>query len=456
METTFRSEIDDKRRQLDASMEDLPPDQRERVSKLLKAFTTFAGKFKSERFKTSLRKVLMRFYTKPDFEKIVDEARRLTVCRNGVLEVLSTERIVLRDGKPEDYCSKTTNVLFPLSKPVAKLAEIDHYFTQLFGHESENNTKRLLFERWCCSYLIGGNEKKKCLCLEGDSNTGKSELMRYIFLALGEYAIRGSKAMITFNPSGASKSGPAPDLIRTKGIRALNIDELDSKTLLDDAAIRLNTGGDPQPGRDLYGDARSIQDLEQQYKMSMIFNKRPKLADPSVDATWGRFINFGLKSRFMENPRSADHLDGYPETIEEQYRIGRFPIDPRFKEKIKSWGPAILWKWVQMYPDYATKGFPHCQSVVDATADYRRNADLYVEFTQTAIIQSAEGRTTVTQMYTHFKFWFSAKFPASKPHSENIFLMELRNKGVNPDTTTGVFVGWATRQGLIEAPVAVE
>lgn len=425
--TEFRTEIMSVRQQLETELDRMAPAERPQREKDIKGLNVLEKKLKTGTMQKKIVTYLQRIYSKPEFDDICDENRRLTVCRNGILEIVD-DRVILRPGKPEDFCTKSTKVLYPLTPPVKLLEEIEEYWKKLFGPKCKENTLRTWVERWIASYLIGGNEQKLMPFFYGPSHTSKSIFAKYINAALGEYFVKGNKNAITYNPIKASENGPSPGVVRKKGVRSVIYDEMDGKTMLDGGALRQDSGGDTREGRDLFGGSKTMRDFTQQYKSCGICNRLPRQNDPSVDATWERMAVIPFKSLFLfpGNPR-------LPNTEEEQFNQRIFTRDPRVEERVSKWAAGILWLMVHTYPEYAKYGMPKCEIIEYETERYRSSCDLYVDFCKYALSRTNDNTgTTVKDMYNHYKHWFISKVPSSRPPSESDFLSEMAMKSFVP------------------------
>jgi hypothetical protein len=435
--TDFISIIRDHINRLNDRAGVVPAPNRDIIDRKVKALVALLSKLKGGPFKTRLLNCMKRLYVKSNFNSIKDESRHLTVCKNGVIEVSVDRRsIFFRPGKPEDYCTKSTKMMFPTEngaviprdrapqKLLKKLETIDRYFTQLFI--DPKNPEDTSFKNWNrlhrASFLHGGNDLKNFVIFHGPKNSSKSQYEKFILSALGEYAIKGPNSMITF---GAKENigGATPELTRTQGTRVVFIDELDSRTPLDAGKIRKRTGGDSEYTRDLYEGSGTIIDLSQQYRLMATMNKYAPINDPSVDAFWERVNLVTFLVRYLDARK-------VPTDPHERWMKRIYPMDRAFEESIISLAPAMLWMMFHDYSEYARNGLPQCDFIDSETMKYRSSSDFYINFVKSALRENRENTVSTTRMYQHFKNWYNRKFPNSRPPNEPQLQQELANKGI--------------------------
>jgi hypothetical protein len=75
-----------------------------------------------------------------------------------------------------------------------------------------------------------------------------------------------------------------------------------------------------------------------------------------------------------------------------------------------------------------------------ATMSYRAHSDLYLSFIKTGLREDPESQVSIRRMYNHFRSWFIAKFPSSKPPSDPTFQKEMAAKRIQ--AVGNAYIGW--------------
>lgn len=418
----FTKALESHRTNLSARAERVAGFEKQDIDRRLKQLGQLLTKLKSDPFKHRITNSLRRHYLNKTFDSNKDENPRLTVCKNGIIEACRDGSIFFRDGKPEDYCTKWTNIKYPLTKPENTLKELNVWLAQLFIDPAA--PEDLSYHKWMAYYraslLCGGNKEKLMLQMFGETHTAKSLYEKALFCMLGEYAGKGENSDIIFN-SQKSPGSAAPFLARAQGTRLLFYDELDSKTPLDAGAIRKQSGGDTQPHRDLFQKGRDIVESRQQFRIACTYNKEPPINDASVDAFWERIAVAPFTTKWSFTA---------PRDPEEQKRLRIYARDMEFEDRIKHLAPAMLWLAVEDYPKYFREGLPLCDKIIKATRNYRAHSDYYLNFINNALRTNPTSVVTLRRMYNHFRSWYIGRFPNSKPPSDPFFQREMASKHI--------------------------
>lgn len=421
----FRQDLERYRTRLSEKSEKANGFEKRDIEAQLKQVSSIIAKLRNNAAKKRIMESLTRKYMCEKFEEIRDENPNLVVCKNTVIEIRPDRTIHTRQGKPEDYCTKSTGQLYPLQgADPRRLRELDHWMRQIFcpailGQDQSYYTWQAMYR---ASLLEGGNAEKLFVQFYGQSHTSKSQYEKILMGMLGEYAIKGPNALILFNTRHDANAA-TPALSRAAGCRLMFFDELDSTTVIDAGAVRKLSGGDTAYNRDLYQGAKTIKDKPQQQKIAATYNKRPPPNDGSVEAFWERQAVCPFSVRYLYTA-SADP--------NEQYRTGIYPRDVKFEVKIKRLESTMLWLAVQDFNTYAKYGLPPCQYIVNAVNEYRAQCDLYLTFINHALLANSDGRVTTRMLYTHFKNWYMQNFPNSKPPAEPFFQNEMKAKNIIP------------------------
>lgn len=329
-----------------------------------------------------------------DFEEFVDSNPNITGHPNGITEVSYADAIIkFRQGKPEDYVSRTT---------LAKLNLDLHWKHPLvialmnwLGKMFVNNETRQWVIIYLSSAFIAGNLDKLLAFFSGDKDNGKSTLSRLLMKTWGVYAVKFPCSGLT---RGYSDSGaPNPAWARLDRARWAFADEMDEDEHLRNGPCKLVSGNDPFFNRKLFKDGG---DIEPTATVASFTNRVPPFrgADEAVKE---RFVLIPCLSTWMKT--------GYPETEEEQYAQRRFPMEKDFINQVRFLNTAMLWVSYQFFPLWAQSGLDTKPAEIEeATQSYWMENDIYLMYTSDRVEEGNDmDYLTVTQVYNDFETWFN-------------------------------------------------
>ena len=150
-----------------------------------------------------------------NLESMLDENPQLLCFDNGVYDF---EQAVFRDGIPEDYISKSTNIpyikLDEHNKEHVKLErEIKEFMCKLFPNE------RLRIYMWehLASCLLGTNQNQTFNIYTGVGSNGKSVFVKLFSMMLGDY--KGTVPISLITQKRLSIGGTSSEVAQLKGLR---------------------------------------------------------------------------------------------------------------------------------------------------------------------------------------------------------------------------------------------
>jgi putative DNA primase/helicase len=213
--------------------------------------------------------------------------------------------------------------------------------------------------------LLGDAEQRALFLLHGQSGTGKSQFIRVLELAFGDYSETASST--TFNSSSKTAT-LTNDLNDLKGKRFVSVSELDEGELLNEALVKRLTGGDTAKSRGLYQENRQWR---VEFMLWMATNHLPRL-NSDDNAIWRRV------KPILFPTVAADTAGGEITNLGEKI----------FAEE----APGIL-NWildgVRMYQE---AGLGDLDQITEAVTAYRRDVDMVAQFIDAA----AEDHTIIT------------------------------------------------------------
>lgn len=403
----------------DKSTNESNPGARKSYEETIKCINAMIKKLSTSGFRDAVVKIAREFFKDDNFNTYNDENLDTMGWRNGVTECYD-ETITFRGGKLQDYITKSTHNSFP--------SHFDDYHPQLpfmYEYYSMLHTDadlRHFFLKDQGSFLQGGNPEKYFRNLIGKSDASKSQYIKFLQEAFGEYCVDLPNSSITLDRRGNS-GGPDPALEQCKGARLSIVAETSIAEPLDCAKIKKYTGNDRYFNRSLHKEGGSRKLSFKLIHMSNVVAHVPN-SDEAFDI---RNILLWFGSRWVENP---------PATREEQFRLRLFKRDENFVRKIRMHTSAQIYLMFKYYPIYRREGLrnlPAC--VVRDTLAHQQSNDPFFNFIEDKILFVYSDRETKTldasvvmptmDLYAHFKRWFTSNYPQVAPCDQIRFRIEM-------------------------------
>jgi P4 family phage/plasmid primase-like protien len=321
-------------------------------------------------------KMAAQQFCEEDFMNKLNANPFLLGCRNGVLELRAKgadnkERVVFRQGRPEDYVSFLVGHNYPDSEPINYVpydandptqAEIAQIFSMWFP----NADLRRYVLRLLASCLEGANREQCYYTFTGVGSNGKSKLVELMRLTLGDYQTSMASTVMTRKrpESGAAN----PEIMVTKCRRFIYMQEPDDKEPINTSVMKQFSGEDIVEARQLFGEQEKFRIMG---KIFMMCNTLPPVS--SMDqGTWRRIRVVPFESKFPS--------DDNPELL--MGRPNVFPRDPQLDEKLRRWREPFLSLLVHIYEtEYIPFGLnPIPEIVAKASNKYKQSFDIYARF----------------------------------------------------------------------------
>jgi P4 family phage/plasmid primase-like protien len=308
---------------------------------------------------------------------------------------------VFRDGRPEDYLSKSTNINYiPLKDVDPKISKnVDTFIEQLFP------VKELRDYMWqhLSSSLIGTNENQTFNIYTGSGRNGKSMLTALMSKALGDYKGTVPITLITQKRNGIG--GTSSEVVQLKGLRYAVMQEPTKGDKINEGIMKELTGGDPIQGRALYKDMITFVP---HFKLVVCTNTLFDI-NSNDDGTWRRIRVCDFMAKFKENPVNDDEDEPY------QYKV-----DKKLEEKFDVWSEVFMAKMVDIASK--TKGnVEDCDIVMSKSNEYRDGQDYLSEFVKENIEKSQHSVIKKDELYQHFSTWYKEHYGRMVPKGKEIF-----------------------------------
>lgn len=358
-----------------------------------------------------------------------DENPQIMACKDCILECFES-KIIHRQGKLQDYITKSTHINFPTT------FTIDHpkvkFMIKYYGQVHTDPELCHFFLKTLASLLKGGNDEKFFINWIGDANASKSQVLKFLQAAFGDYAVIIPNHIITLN-IGANTGKPEPALERAKGARAAIAAETDRSEKWHVGHIKKFTSGDDYDNRTLNKEGGQRSASFQLIAMSNI-----DLDAPNADEAY--------ESRYVKIPFLSKWVDNAPIDEGEQYSQRRFPVDLTFSTKIKFYAQAQLWLMYYYYPIYKREGIRMLPEIVKTvTLKHQRDIDVIFNFIHDRLqiffigdpknkIPDRNKKSSIFELHRVYKSWYRGAYGNDiSPLDQFKFRDELSRRVGNPD-----------------------
>jgi P4 family phage/plasmid primase-like protien len=353
--------------------------------------------------KTSSKNNIMKeskeiFYDK-DFYSKLNTNNYLIGCNNCIIDFKNKMH---RKGKHDDYISKTTGLdyytmaHYEKTKPEV-IEEINTFMSQLFPEEE---LKVYMWEH-LASTLLGNNENQTFNIYIGTGANGKSKLIDLMGKVLGEY--KGTVPITLITQKRNSIGSTSSEIHQLIGVRYAVMQEPSNGDKINEGIMKEITGGDPIQCRALFKESVTFIP---QFKLAVATNCFPEMT-ATDDGTWRRVRAVEYKSKFTKNPYHD------PQFPKEDYPY-QFAIDTKIDEKFDIWAPVMFSMLVEIA--YKTQGkVKDCDAVMKKSEEYRKEQDVFLEFTSNCIQTSVSGeKLKISIVKDCFKNWYSSNYGNNK------------------------------------------
>ncbi len=370
---------------------------KERYSQQMKQLHEMQMKLYNSGFNDSIMKMCSILFFEEEFATKLNTNTLLFGCSNGVLELRhkaphqSQEKVIFRQGRPEDYASFLAGKNLPDLTAIAytpyeeyvrnrdpRLGEIQDFFTKLFPRpELKKHMLKLL-----AACLEGCNREQLFYFFTGVGSNGKSRLVKLMECTFGEYQTQVQATVFTRKrpESGAAN----PDLIVLKGKRFISSAEPDDKESLNTSRMKQMSGEDLIEARPLYGDQERFRVMG---RIFMLCNHLPPI-NSMDNGTWRRIRVIPFESQFLD----SDH----PDYVAKKPNV--FLKDENLDARIITWREPFLSYLVHIYEtEYIPHGLhPEPAIVKQESEKYKADHDSFAKFRSERIRELKYGFPEVT------------------------------------------------------------
>ena len=357
------------------------------------------------------------FYDEKFLDKL-DQDPYLLCFKNRVVDFKTNE---IRNGRPEDYLSKCTNINYISINEIQHgsiINEIQDFMKKLFPN------KELLRYMWdhLSSTLIGTCKEQTINMYVGIGQNGKSVLVNLMELVLGEY--KGDVPLSLITQQRTKIGGLSPELVQLKGVRYAVIQEPSKGDRINEGIMKQLTGGDPVQARSPY--MVQILTYIPQFKLVVCSNEFMDIQSQD-HGTWRRIRVVDFESLFTEKPIHND-----------EHKPHQFLLDKDIKEKFHSWKEVLASMLVANA--FHTKGnVKDCSKVLASSKSYREAQDSITEFLNSRICKSTHGCISKTLLTEQFREWFACNQGGKAPTMKEVCIQAEKTLGASRN---GIWEGY--------------
>lgn len=384
------------------------------IQKRISHITTLSQKLRRTTDKNNIMREASEIFYDKLFVTNMDTNKYLLCFNNGVIDF---ETKTFRDGNPQDYITKSTNISYipyDEEKYPSEIAYIKKFMEQLFPVKSLN---KYMWEH-LSSTLIGENMNQTFNIYRGSGSNGKSLLAEFMSQTLGEY--KGTVPITLVTDKRNSIGGTSSEIMQLKGIRYAVMQEPTKGAKINDGVMKELTGGDPIQGRALYCD---METFTLQCSLVVCTNVLFDV-DSNDDGVWRRIRLCDFMSKFVD--------PGTPDDPDNPYQ---FPKDKNLKDKLSKYVPIFASMLVKIA--FETNGHVEdCDIVMASSNKYRQGQDHISAFVDEMVRKKEGKKIKKSELCEQFKLWFQEQ-QGSRRSPKGIELCEYMDKKFGKCKTTG-------------------
>lgn len=370
--------------------------------------TKMQAHIKASRKHAGLRAMLANATSRPSIrvkQETLDSDPWIVNCWNGTIDLKAFEHVddqlrgerLLRDHDQTDRITKTLRGNFNLDADDTRWIDFLH---QIHAGDAD----MVEFLQRAVGYCLTGTTREQCFfLLVGLGKNGKTVFREVLRFLWNDYAIE--TPFDTFIPRH-NHGVPRPEIVDLQGSRLIVASEGPERCRLDDAIIKLLTGGEQIAARRLYSD---LVRFHMQGKIWLTTNHKPAVTG-NDEGMWRRLL------LIPHNVQISDDDD-----------------DPLLTRRLQCQADAVL-KWA-LYGlwKYMRHGLEPPQAVRLATQQYRSEQDILGLFLSEYVVTSAESESVTKQdfvlksdLYAAFEKWMKAN--GEKPWASRTLGKNLRER----------------------------
>jgi len=351
-----------------------------------KKLSEICMRLKKTSWKGNIMKECCEHFFDKDFMNKLDRNTNLLCFNNGVLDM--EDNCSFRKGKPHDYISLCTNTAYiPFDKTnkehMTIRKEINKFMNQYFPNPELNS---YMWEH-LASVLRGDNRNQTFNIYTGEGRNGKSKLVEFMGLVLGDY--KGTVPITLITQKRGSIGSATPEIAQLRGLRYAVMQEPSKGMKINEGVMKELTGGDPIQGRALFRDTVTFVP---QFTLVVCTNHLFDITS-NDDGTWRRIRVCDFISRFVDKPskKISDH---------------EFKVDKNISKHFERWRPIFTAMLIEKLKE--TGGLvKDCDIVMAASQTYKAKQDYFAGFYKERIMVDPTTRIKKRDVLNEFTEWYA-------------------------------------------------
>lgn len=330
----------------------------------------------------------------------LDVTPHLAGVTNGVVDLRTGELI---QAKQDQWITKQMGFEYD---PEAQAPRWMTFLDQIMGGNQEMVD---FLQVLLGSTLVAGNKEQILAVMHGIGANGKGVLLNTLLPLVGDYARQVDTT--TFMAQKGNAGSARPDLVRLQGVRLIVGSESSEGEHLDEALIKLLTGGDTIVARSLY--SNKMVEYVPAFTPILVTNHKPIIrgSDYSI---WRRLLLIPFEVVFKGKDR-----------------------DPHLSEKLQSERAGILRWLIDGAVIYNREGLKIPHKVKSATDEYQSDMDLIGRWIDEMCVTGSGYQSTPEDLYKSYTRW--AAHSGLRPVTKIKFGRKLSDRGY------GVYVSNSVR-----------
>ena len=378
----------------------------------------------------------LKFYVEKALDKM-DSNPNLIGFNNCVFDLVKCE---IREGRPEDYITMSTNLELPIhqnelpltvstykrliKERVGKFKHDEKGVREMDKSQWDNGDKKFyhcvkrdikkFFEqilpnqemrKYCIKFIasrLSGNVlDQRFSIITGCGANGKSILIDLIRQVFGEYCVNLPVTLLTQKRKASNAA--SPEKARTKGVRLCYMQEPDSGEKINAGEMKELSGGDVITARKLYGDVFSFKP---QFEMLLMCNEKP-IIDDKTNGAWRRVQVYPFVSRFVEDEK----------LLSDENNI--YKMDKKLSQTLQQWPEVFMAILFQEFEkmDGGMNEDEIPMSIRMETEAYKNQNDIIGTWRTQDLIESSDTVTPFKELYIAFEQWHGENYSSGKTDS---------------------------------------
>jgi P4 family phage/plasmid primase-like protien len=324
---------------------------------------------------------------------------------NGVYDF---EEKKFRKGRPDDYISLSTKIDYikidySNEEHVKMIDLINEFMEKIFPNEDLRN---YMWDH-LASGLIGHNHSQTFNIYTGSGRNGKSKVVEFMELILGDYKKTCPITLITSKRSAIGSS--SSEIAKLKGARYVVMQEPSKGDVINEGIMKEITGDDVIEARALYSNSIEFRPM---FTFCCCTNNLFAIKS-NDDGTWRRIRKCDFASKFIKPSDKEWPPSHVPDDNE-------FECDMELSDKLKQWAPIFASMLVNRAQNTMGK-VKDCDIVKSASNTYRESQDYLSKFFNEKIKEGEKtDKISKSNIIVEYKEWWKIEKPSEKmpPMSE--------------------------------------